>query len=152
MADKISLETTTNAKAIEDSLARVADHLREKIAIKALKSAQEPVLEQARANLSKSVKPGGTGNLLDSLTVKVWTPRGGNKTTAMVGALWPIGAHLHLVEFGHEASGWYAGGDRVPGKEFLAPAVDAHKGRQESILIAEIKKGVERAIKSGGAK
>ena len=150
MVDKISLEPTTNAKAIEDSLSRVVDYLRIKIAEKAVRKAQEPVLAATRANLARVQSSEATGGLLSSLMIKVWSGAGSSNTTAMVGGQYPVGQHLHLVEFGHEPSGWYASGDRVPGKEFLAPAVAANKGRLQSVLIAELKKGVEQALKQGG--
>ena len=85
MVDKISLEPTTNAKAIEDSLSRVVDYLRIKIAEKAVRKAQEPVLAATRANLARVQSSEAPGGLLSSLMIKVWSGAGSSSTTAMVG-------------------------------------------------------------------
>lgn len=64
-----------------------------------------------------------------------------------VGPRWPQGAHGHLLEFGHEPSGWYAsqrGAHFVPGRPFMREAFDCYKREALTIAIQEHRARVER--------
>jgi len=64
-----------------------------------------------------------------------------------VGPKWPEGAHGHLVEYGHKASGWYAkqaGATFVRARPFMRPAWDAHKREALTIAIQQHRAKIER--------
>ena len=149
MADKLEFTASANADYIENVLAKVSVALRERIVKRALRAAAQVVLEQSRVNLERVTSPAAEGNLLESLAIKTNSLRSKDITYSLVGATWPQGAPAHLVEFGHEASGWYAGNDRVEGREFLQPAVDSTQPQQERILVETIGRLCSREIKKG---
>lgn len=131
---------------VANILHKVEKELRGKILRKAMKASQAPVVRLSKSKLSAVQTDEATGQLVRSLKVKTKVTQ--RSAYAITGPKWPVGAHGHLVELGHEASGWYTGGERVPGKEFLAPAADSTKTVQQQLLINELKNGVEAALAS----
>lgn len=81
-------------------------------------------------------------------TIKVVIRRYSEVTLGLMGATWPEGAHAHLVERGHKLVAWGRETTAtVPGKEFMAPAVDQTQAEGRRALI---KKLVDLIKKAGG--
>ena len=67
-------------------------------------------------------KPSGVSpnkTLKKGIVAKRFDSKLPGKPAAFVAIDYGIAPHAHLVEFGHEASGWYAGHERVPKHPFF---------------------------------
>jgi len=89
-----------------------------------------------------------TGQLARSIRwrVKKYTKQG--VVYVAVGPGWPQGAHGHLIEYGHEPSGWYKKQNRakrVRAISFMRPAFDAHKYEALQLSIQYHRARLERA-------
>lgn len=81
-------------------------------------------------------------------TIRVAIRRYGDVVFGIMGAKYPEGAHQHLVEFGHQKYLWGKETTAtVPGKEFLAPAVDQTEAVGRRNMVAKLK---EIIVKAGG--
>lgn len=118
----------------------------------ALRAGAKPIIEQAKANLAAHRD---TGNLADSLGVKILKGDRGEARTAIIGAQWKTyadprrktgndipGARAHLLEFGTH---------RTKAHPFLAPAFDARAEQALSEIGRKLGDGIEReALKLAG--
>ena len=68
----------------------------------------------------------------------VYRQYGPNKGLAVVGPSYPAGAHGHLVELGHKASGWNENGPAVPGKYFMLRAYEMCKDRIDRTVVTTL--------------
>ena len=92
--------------------------------------------------------------LKDTIGQVVRSYRNDRKWMAVVGPMYPAGAHGHLVEYGHdvkvnrgERKGRppLTGSAKVPGKEFLAPAADQTETQQGKAVIQIIVDAIKDA-------
>lgn len=140
---------------IEDSLEEVLEKLplaaREKEVQRALRAGAKLAKDRA-AQLApvpgyKGDKPGKTP-LRDTMTIATRSYQGGGVQFVGVGPRWPDGAHGHLVEFGHEIvtkkPNQVRTGARVPGKEFVAPAIDQTIDQQTQKIDASLLRAIKR--------
>lgn len=152
----------------------LSPQVQRKLIPRAIREAAKPILKQSRANIrtikqtrrdrarhgtTQGGKPGSkTGNLRRSLgiVVRIYV----RKIVAVIGPRWPLGAHGHLVEYGHRVSrGTLSRGssDRataqntgkvlgfVPPHPFIRPAVHATKGAAAAARNRVLGAGIEAA-------
>jgi len=87
------------------------------------------------------------GQLARSIKIKGKRYTAGGVVFVVIGPGWPEGAHGHLVEYGHQPSGWYArqaGAKFVRARAFMRPAWDTHKREALTIAIQQHRARVER--------
>ena len=119
--------------------------------------AVRPALVKQAENMARTMRtfaPVKSGDLRDSIVVTPpsastppYSQPGGAmlvpETTAVVTAGNKDVRYAHLVEYGHQASGWNEGGSVVPPHPFFWPAVRLHNKRAKRA----IKSAVSRAVK-----
>lgn len=98
----------------------------------------------------------GAPSLHDTISVAVRYYDNDRRAVGVVGPKYPQGAHGHLVEDGHDVKvsrgprkgqAPLSGTARVPGKEFLAPAVDQTKVQQKQAVVTKLQELIEKAEK-----
>ena len=113
----------------------------------ALKLGSAPVAKDIRRRAPREIpnlKFPDEKPLAQTITTKV--TQKGTVFTANTG---PTAPHARLLEYGHAivSPGGEATGSRVPGKEFMAPAIDTMQSQSEQITEKEIADGLARLSK-----
>jgi hypothetical protein len=80
------------------NLVKLEDKIQDQILAKAFEAAAEPIVSAIEVSLTSMVQ-WKTGNLQCSIGYRM--RRYSGTVFATVGPMWPLGAHGHLVEFGH---------------------------------------------------
>lgn len=145
----VQIRESANTEAL---LAQLPIELRERAQRAALRAAGRVVANRAKRLAPKQSQADDPRPAKPSLasTIKVVIRGYGDRALAVVGPSWPYGAHGHLVEQGHRvvvSRGVDRGqptGAIVPGKEFLAPAVDQTMGEQHLAFIGSLQKAIAR--------
>lgn len=154
-------------RALDMQLKELGHELGEKTLVSAARKAFAPVAEEARARA-----PVDTGNLRDSIRVRVVKPKRGSEVVLVglrIAKVVRSGAssrhrrvprktdsadwRWHWVEFGR--SGWSKGSRRagpVAARPFIRPAFDRYAAEMPEVLKREIAKAIARALKRKGRK
>ena len=152
MTAKVTLK---ESKDLDGILAKLPIELRGKALADAMKAAGKIVMLDAKKRIPRgdpSHKP-DKKPLADSLGVKVKGYNQDRRMVAIIGAKWPEGAHLHLIEFGHkvrqrgakgEGPGEFTGAF-VPGKRVLGPAIDTTEAKQDAAIRESLAKSIKKA-------
>lgn len=121
---------------LADDLMKMAENMSGASVDAALKSAAEPVLRQAKANVQTK-----SGKLADSLTIGgVKTRRGGKYITIGAHKGSPAQEYAGPVEFGH-------GGPHPAGAHpYLRPAYDAEQDNAYNILKSALSDGLKTGV------
>ncbi len=124
-----------------------------------VKRAVSPALiKQARemAATMKAFVPVDSGDLRDSIAVTgpnqstpAFSQPGGQTVVPELSAAVTAGDHdvryAHLVEYGHKASGFNAGGADVPAQPFFWPAVRLHNKKARRAIKGAIGRAVKKS-------
>jgi len=134
----------TGDKRLQRKLNRLPVVVQRKIVRRAAREAMRPVLATAK-QLAPVLQGGGPpervpGLMRDTIKIKALKPSTWQKKRHTFGivvctaprevlGIAPDDPYYYpaAVEFGHEASGWYAGGPPVPAYPFMRPAMDQNR-------------------------
>lgn len=155
------MASSRNIKISEDidldyMLGNLPIQLRQKAFSAAINSACRVVVREAKRRVpigDKSHNP-QTKTLVDTITHVVRKYNDGRTLLGIVGPGYPVGAHGHLIEDGHDVKvsrgqrkgkSPLSGKDRVEAKKYLAPAVDTTQSKQDDAIINTIQRYIKKA-------
>ena len=153
MAELVTVKETAD-------LEKILKELPIELRVKALRSAARAggaVVRRAAQKLAPVGDPSHNPDakpLSKSIGMVVESYKQDTVAVAIVGPQRPAGAHGHLIEGGHdvvvsrgERKGQQplSGKNKVPGKEFMAPAVDGTLSKQDAAIIKSLGKSLEQA-------
>lgn len=147
----------TGLDEVMDNIGKLPLRVQRNVVVGSIRAAAKPIQQRA-----KSTAPVGNdelGGVLQSAIiskVKFNKKNGrvyafiGPDSNVRVGPKRPV-RYAHAVEWGHAASGWNAGGPRVPGKKWMTKVFMEMGSSTVHTVVAEIRKRFERAMtKHGG--
>ena len=147
----VSIKVVSTAKT-DSLLASLPIELREKQLVKAVTKAAKVVEKEATRLAPKPGYPGDkAGKIALNTTIDVKKLILGEIVMAIVGPRYPMGAHGHLVEFGHAKVLWgKRTSERVEAKPFLRPAADTTQAEQERAIVQTLKFTLKAEWKRSG--
>lgn len=120
---------------LKQALDRIDDLLTGKVKIEALKAAARVVASEARRLCPEGDYAHNRGAIPLHETINVRLRDYGQRGLAVIGPVYPAGAHGYLVEYGHAEVLWgKATGRRVPPKPFMRPAFEGTKREQQAVM------------------
>lgn len=133
---------------MDDLLKRLPVEVRTKAIPSSLRASLRPAANRAKQLAPRGDKAHNPSAPPLYTTIKVVIREYGETIMGIMGASWPQGAHAHLVERGHKLVAWgHPTRAFVPGKEFMAPAVDSTQTEQRRKMIQKL---VDMIKKAGG--
>jgi len=140
-AIKVSIE---GYKELEALLVQIEKEMREKALKASLKAGGTVLKTAAKRKCPRGDEAHAPDKKPLNETIGIVMRGAGDKQYAVVGPLYPAGAHGHLVEYGHDKILWgRRTSDRVPPHPFLRPAFDESK----QSIFAAMKKSLEGFLK-----
>lgn len=137
-----------------DQMLRTLKRMEHGEARKASKQALTPFVNEVVGLLAAAAPIGPTGNLKKSMG-KRWRNYGETLVMAIVGARWPLGAHAHMVEFGHKRVHFGHRTDAegkeyedVPPKPFMRPVWDSFSSGLTGKLGSKIGELIEARFRA----
>lgn len=120
---------------LQRALDRIDDRLTGKVKREALQAAARVVASKARELCPEGDYAHNPGAIALHETIDFRLKDYGQRGLAIIGPVYPAGAHGHLVEYGHAEVLWgKATGRRVAPKPFLRPAFDTTKDEQHATM------------------
>ena len=156
------VKETYSGPRLEKLLANLPWDLRAKSLGKAAKAGGGVVARAARKRVpvgDPKHNPGAKA-LKKTITHTVRYYDNDRRAVAVVGARYPEGAHVHLVEKGHKVlvskgprykQPPLSGSARVEGKAFLVPAADGTKRQQQAAVLNRLRELIKKAEKDARA-